>query len=363
MKVLYITGQILQHGGIEKVLAMKLNYWADAGYDVYLSTYEQGGQPFIYPISNKVDYEDIHIDYNVDYSCSSLYSLKYLKLVPKHIYRTYQLIRRIKPDVIIIPNFGYEYWFLPLVKGNATIIREFHDSQYKRGMGGLKVKVDDFVQRFYDYIVVLTPQEVSYFKHKSNVAVIPNPIVEATVLSDLSSYRVVTVGRLNRVKRFELFIEVARQVVQVYPDAVFEIWGEGDSVYRCELESLIEKENLGNHVFLRGATSQVDKELSKASMYVCTSSTESFGMTLIEAMESGLPVVSFDCPHGPRNIIHDNEDGFLIPNDSVDKMAQVIVDLLRNRKKLSEMGQKARENATAFHIDNVMKKWLNLFSK
>ena len=361
MKIIYITGQIIQHGGIEKVLAMKLNYLAEAGHEVFLSTYEQGGHPFIYPVSSKVTYEDIQIDYNVDYTRSSLYSWKYLRLVPKHMYRTYCLIRRIQPDVIVIPNFGYEYWFLPFVKGRASIIREFHDSQYNRAMGGLKIKVDDFVQRFYHRIVVLTPQEVAYFNYQRNIAVIPNPIVETSHCSDLSSSVIMTVGRINRVKRFELFIEVARQVILVHPEAVFEIYGEGDAAYQRELQQLIDEKKLGDHVFFKGSTSQVDKVLSQGAIYVCTSRTESFGMTLIEAMESGLPVVSFDCPHGPRNIIEEGVDGFLVSDDSVDRMSQLVCTLLSDRKLLLSMGKKARQKAASFHIDHIMKKWLNLF--
>ena len=361
MKILYITGQIIQHGGIEKVLTMKLNYLAEAGHDVFLSTYEQGIHPFIYPISSKVTHEDIQINYNVDYARSSLYSWKYLRLVPKHMYRTYRLIRRIQPDVIVIPNFGYEYWFLPLIKKRAFIIREFHDSQYNRAAGGLKIKLDDFVQRFYDRIVVLTPQEIAYFNYKRNIVVIPNPIVETSHCSDLSTSVVMTVGRINRVKRFELFIEVAWQVIQAYPEAIFEIYGEGDTAYQRELQELIDEKKLGDYVLFKGPTPQVDKVLSQGAIYVCTSRTESFGMTLIEAMESGLPVVSFDCPHGPRNIIEEGVDGFLVSDDSVDRMSQLIIGLLSDRKQLKAMGMHARQKAASFHIDHIMKKWSNLF--
>ena len=79
MRILYFTGQIALHGGIEKVTVMKLNYWVETGNDVYLSTYEQGDKPFVYPISSKVHYEDLNINYNVDYTYESLYSFRGLK--------------------------------------------------------------------------------------------------------------------------------------------------------------------------------------------------------------------------------------------------------------------------------------------
>ena len=231
MRILYFTGQIALHGGIEKVTVMKLNYWVETGNDVYLSTYEQGDKPFVYPISSKVHYEDLNINYNVDYTYESLYSFRCLKLVSKHFFRTVSLLKKIKPDVIIVPNFGYEFWFLPLIKGRSMLVREYHDSQYQRKFGSIKVCIDDFIQRFYDAVVVLTPQEVSYFKYKKNIKVIPNPIKKSTYISDLSYSKIVTVGRIDRVKRFELFIEIAELVIKKYPKYRFEIYGEGNPIY------------------------------------------------------------------------------------------------------------------------------------
>ena len=193
MRVLYLTGQIALHGGIERVTIMKLNYWAETGNDVYLLTYEQGDKPFVYPISPKVHYEDLNINYNVDYTCESLYSFRCLKLVPRHFFRTFSFLKKIKPDVIVVPNFGYEFWFLPFIKGKAMLVREYHDSQYQRKSGGVKVWIDDFIQHFYNSVVVLTPQEVGYFKYKKNIKVIPNPTKGSAYISDLSYTKIVTV--------------------------------------------------------------------------------------------------------------------------------------------------------------------------
>lgn len=107
----------------------------------------------------------------MDYTYESLYSFRCLKLVPKHFFRTVSLLKKIKPDVIIVPNFGYEFWFLPLIKGKAMLVREYHDSQYQRKFGTIKVCIDDFIQRFYDAVVVLTPKRrtiLNIKKYQSN---------------------------------------------------------------------------------------------------------------------------------------------------------------------------------------------------
>lgn len=243
------------------------------------------------------------------------------------------------------------------------LVREYHDSQYQRKFGSIKVCIDDFIQRFYDAVVVLTPQEVGYFKYKKNIKVIPNPIKKSTYISDLSYSKIVTVGRIDRVKRFELFIEIAELVIKKYPKYRFEIYGEGNPIYKNELLELIKSKKLQNNIFFMGGTSEIQRVFSEASIYVCTSKTESFGLTLIEAMGVGLPVISFDCPHGPKNIIHDGVDGYLIQNDSIVKASNAIINLIEDKKLLVSMGNSARLNAQRYLLDNVMKMWINLFNK
>ena len=363
MRILYLTGQLALHGGIERVTILKLNYLSRTDNEVFLSTYEQGGKPFIYSVSEKVHYVDIGINYNVDYTRESLYSWRCLKLVGKHFVRTRQLLKRIKPDVIIIPNLGYEYWFLPLLKGNAVLIREYHDSQYNRTRRGLKTKIDDFVQQFYDGIVVLTPQEIDYFKFKKNIFVIPNPIASPQFISNLSCKKIISVGRIDRVKRFEFLIDIADLVLRKHPDWVFEVYGEGNRGYENELKKKLRYKNIEYGFFFMGKTSEVQKKMSEASIYVCTSKTESFGLTLVEAMAAGLPVVSFDCPNGPRNIIHNGVDGYLIQNDSIEKAAAAIIKVIEDKNLLNRMGYYAKDNAKNFYLENIMNIWMELFVK
>lgn len=368
MRILYLTGQIAQHGGIERVSSMKINYLAETGHDVFLSTYEQKGRPFVYPISEKVHYEDLGIGYDVDFTKESLYSFRQLRRLPKHIRASRRCIKDVVPDVIIVPNFGYEYWFLPFIKGRAKIIREFHSSQFFRhsvptlSKQGFKLFVDGIVQRFYEAVVVLTPEEKDFFKYKKNVIVIPNPIVQSAVKSDQTSHNVVTIGRVSPVKQYEDFIEVARMVLERGCDADFLIYGDGGDAYKQKLQTHIDSYGISSHVKLMGYTNDTNDVLSKAAICVCTSKTESFGMTLLEAQECGLPVVSYDCPYGPRNIIHNDVDGFLVKMSEKESMCDKICLLLNNEQKRKEMARAAENNASKFHISAIMKMWLNLFN-
>lgn len=363
MKILYLTGQLVLHGGIERVTSMKLNYLAEqTDNEAYLCTYEQGSAPFVYEISPKVVYYDLGVNYNVDYTKESLYSLKQLKKVPKHILRTRKLISKINPDIIVVPNFGFEYQFLPFIKQGAKIIREFHDSQYRRSaVPSIKDIVNNWIQRLYDAVVVLTPQEKDYFIYKKNLVVIPNPIKENQEVSNKKGKTVISVGRIDPVKGFDKLIEIAYRVKQKCPYCNFEIYGAGEENYINSLKKKSEHARVSSILSFMGQTDNVYDKMLQSVIYVCTSKTESFGLTLVEAQECGLPVVSFDCPNGPRNIVHNGVDGFLILQDDVSQAADAIIHLLEDENLRQSMAINARHNAQQFHIVDIMNKWEELF--
>lgn len=365
MKILYLTGQLISHGGIEKILSLKLNYFAEhTQHEVFLATYEQDNTPFIYSLSDKINHIDLGINYHVDYTKESLYSKRCVRLLPKHIYRTWHLIRDTRPDVIIIPNFGYEYWFLPFVRGKSIIIREFHDSQYLwKKKNFFRLLIDSVIQFFYDAVVVLTPEEVNYFLYKGNIKVIPNPIISSTLQASLLTKKVLSVGRIDRVKCFEDLILIAKEVITHCPESHFEVYGVGDPIYTEELLKKVDDMGLYDSFKFMGGYHPIQEKMLEASVYVCTSKTESFGLTLVEALDVGVPVVSYDSPNGPRNIISDGIDGFLVPLGDVAEVSRRIVGLLEDFKARTEMGYNGKQNMRRFHLKEIIETWENLFFK
>ncbi|NEB00859.1 glycosyltransferase family 4 protein [Streptomyces sp. SID13726] len=172
---------------------------------------------------------------------------------------------------------------------------------------------------------------------------VPDPVLPA---ADGSAKVVVAAGRLVRVKRYDLLVEAFAAVAAEHPDWQLRIYGRGKE--RDRLRQLIADLGLWNNVFLMGAAAPMEAEWVKASIGAATSDFEPFGMTIVEAMRCGLPVVSTDCPHGPAEIIADGVDGRLVPVGDRDALVGALLELVRDDELRRRMGRAALENSGRF---------------
>lgn len=366
MKILYHTGQIKFQGGIERTAAIKMNYIADqTPHEAYLVTYEQDSHPFIYPISNRVHKLDLGIVYDSYKATKGSFNIQYLKKIPKHIFRLNKIIKDIKPDVIIVPNIGYEFYFLPFITKKITIVREYHNSENWRKAPPcgfkekLKRKLINFIEKKYDGLYVLTPEEKEYLGGGEKVHVIPNPVLfPESIIPVERKKKVVSAGRLAPVKQFDKLFEIWSKLPgDLRNEWTLEIYGSGDEKYKDYLQSEIERLQITDSVKLKGAVDDIFSVLYQSSIYVCTSASESFGLAIVEAQYCGLPVISFDCPSGPRNIISHNEDGFLIDLDNNNLYKNYLQKLMNDKDLRKKYSDKAVINAKRF--SKAIEKWLS----
>ncbi|MEU1377015.1 glycosyltransferase family 4 protein [Streptomyces triculaminicus] len=193
------------------------------------------------------------------------------------------------------------------------------------------------------------------------VEAVPNSIpAPALAPADGSGKWVIAAGRLAPAKRYDVLIRAFEKVVAERPDWRLRIYGAGAE--RGKLRALIDKRGLYNHVYLMGPATPLEPEWVKGSIGAVTSSLESFGMTIVEAMRCGLPVVSTDCPHGPGEIIDDGVDGLLVPVGKVDAIAAGLLKLINDDDLRRRMGAKALENSARFDPAEVAGRYESLFA-
>ncbi|EGX56502.1 transferase [Streptomyces zinciresistens K42] len=172
---------------------------------------------------------------------------------------------------------------------------------------------------------------------------VPDPVLPA---ADGTAKVIVAAGRLVPVKRYDLLVEAFARVAAQYPDWQLRIYGKGEEHDR--LRALIARVGLSNNAFLMGAATPMEGEWVKGSIAATAADFEPFGMTIVEAMRCGLPVVSTDCPHGPAEIIEHGADGLLVPVGDRDALGDALLDLVRDGERRALMGRTARENARRY---------------
>ena len=211
-----------------------------------------------------------------------------------------------------------------------------------------------------DKFVVLTEEDSNNWTELNNIVVIPDPLTfSSSSYSSLTEKRVIAVGRYVYQKGFDLLIQSWSIVEKECPDWSLTIIGQGN---RLEYESLMDEIHVDrSRCKLMGPTDTIQDEYMKSSLLVMSSRFEGFGMVLVEAMACGLPVISFDCPCGPKDIIQDHIDGILVENGNVEKLAEAIIMMIQHPDVRKEMAIKAIENVHRFKIDKIAEQWKSLF--
>lgn len=214
-----------------------------------------------------------------------------------------------------------------------------------------------------DKILVLTKAAekiyVSDYKAKQDrIIQIYNPVSNEAYSSkiyDINSKKIISVGRLSYQKNFQLLISIAREVFQDRNDWVWDIYGEGED--RSNLEQLIAEYHLEGRVNLKGQVDNLYSVYNQYSFQVMTSRYEGFPMSLLEGAANNLPLISFDIPTGPSEIIVDGLNGYLIKNENIEEMTNKIKLMMNNSLLRNDMSKQAGEMVRQFSLEHIIQRW------
>ena len=374
LKLVYLTPALYMAGGVERVLTLKANYFAEHfGYDVTIILTEGKGKSPFYPLSDRIKVVNLDIGFEQLWNCSFLKKIfVYLKKQRQYKKALTAELMKLCPD-ITVSLLRREINFLIGIKDGSKKIGELHVNRLN--YRNFEANDTNFIKQLFaklwmfslvkqlkrlDRFVVLTEEDMLAWPELQNVSVIPDPLsFVPTAQSSLSVKRVIAVGRYVYQKGFDLLLQAWAKIERQCPDWMLVVYGDGD---RAPYEQIMR--NLGidtSRCLLNGPTTDIQREYVNSSLFVFTSRFEGFGMVLVEAMACGLPVVSFACPCGPKDIVRDGEDGFLVENGNIDELVQQLMKLMVDHRLRTAFARHAQQNAQRFNIEQTALRWKSVF--
>ena len=374
MKIVYCIQGTYNSGGMERVLCRKVNYLAQAGHEISIITFNQQGRNPFFELHPSIACYDLGIPYEQYQKAGILNRLALYVRLPQlhHLHRKHleQLLLKLRAD-IVVSMFNEEAAFLPSIQDGSHKVLEFHFSKYnglkdlRRGIwrliDALRAKKDERIVRPFDRFVVLTEEDAALWGDLPNLRVIPNPLpFYSDSPSDCSARQLLAIGRHDEQKHFDLLIDLWAQLAPEYPAWRLVIVGDGE--LRPKLAAQIKRLELKN-VELMPPTNQVQDLYRASSIYAMTSRYEGMGLVLIEAQQMGVPSVAFACPCGPRDVITDGVDGYLLEVGDHAGFIQALRRLMDSEAECQRMGAAARIASERYDLEHIMKSWLALFDE
>ena len=374
--IVYCLPALYLAGGMERVLTTKANYMAEHfGYDITIILTDGKDKPFFYPLSPKIKVINLNIGFE------ELWNQSFLKKVFLYLQKQYRFKKELKKELMRIrPDFT-----VSMLRREINFINSIHDGSRK--IGEIHINREhyrtfeghdaNFIKKIFsqywqntllkelrklDSFVVLTENDKEAWTELNNVSVIPNPIsFTPAEYSPQTDKRVIAVGRYCHEKGYDKLLSAWSMIQNDCPDWSLVTFGDGErAAYNKMMDELgIDRQRC----ILNGRTSDIESEFVKSSLAVCSSRFEGFGLVIVEAMACGLPVVSFDCPWGPRSIITNGEDGLLVEDGNTRQLADAMLTVIHDDDKRKQMGAHAAENIRRFSVDSIANEWKKLFDE
>lgn len=359
-KICFLLGGFQGNGGIGRVTSILVNQLCqDKDLEIHTISYLQDQRPMLYDIKTEVH---SHVLY------TSPCSMTKAMLLHHAVQKVRAILREEKIDLLIACGALYYPLGIMACKGaGAKCVCWEHTNPATSSDYNFQNLCRRYAAKQCQHVVVLTKSAEQYYKEhypacQNKITQIYNPIAEGATKSEQyngKSKKIISVGRLSYQKNFVRLIAIAARILPQYPDWSWDIYGDGE--LKESLQVLIDENKLGAQLTLKGQVSDLYNRYGDYAFMVMTSRYEGFPMSLIEGAANRLPLVSFDIPTGPNEIILDGINGYLIDPNSDDDMVKRIQQLIETPTLRTAMSDEVYRLTDSFALERILKQWKTLY--
>lgn len=364
------------HGGTEFVVVQLANTFVQHGYGVTILCTYNLGEP-AYSIDKRVKIQYLtNLKPNRSKIENAMKQKKILKILKESLYAIQvlamkkivlaRIFRKIKKGIII--SSRNEDTVLLSKFGRKTVLKIGH-IHHNVEQNDIVAKSITNKYKNIDAVVFLTEElrkQVMQFTYnktiKTRYVTIENAIIPlyADKMNFQREKMIISAGRLHPDKGYFRLLEAFKEINEYSPEWELQIIGDGPLLE--ELQKFVINNGLQEKVHFLGflENTAMRERMLRASIYAMTSISEGFGIVLVEAMDAGLPLVAYDVPVGPRAIIKNNENGYLIKDNDKKQFVKKIISLVEDNELRKQFGLKSKEEVQKYYLENVFKKWLTL---
>lgn len=379
LRIAYYIWETFTAGGLQRITIDKCNYLAGLGHEILLITSSQKGKAPFWAIDSRVKQVDLSIDYQTATGIANplkrYWELSRIRREHKRLLD--EALSAFTADICVNTVFCEEGSIFPELKDGSKKILESHGVKYslfpefeRKGKFAFLQRLWDKWRRkkyedmpnHYDHFVVLSASHLEQWQGYKHISAIPNMCsLEAEQEASLDTPVVSILARLSEEKNISSLIRIWSLLGEEARDWQLQIWGEGSE--RSLLETQISELGLQHSVRLMGETDDVRQVYLASSVICLTSKHEGFPMTLIEAQSFGLPIISYDCPLGPKDIITHDSNGFLIYPGDEESFASSLKHLIESTEERRRLGKRAKLSSLAYKPHEIVRQWLDLFNQ
>ena len=370
MKILYNIAGTWHSGGMERVLANKANWLVANGYEVVIVTTDQRGNYPFFPLANRIKCIDLGINYEENNGKSIWNKIIHYPFKQYKHRRSLEIVLAEECPDVTVSMFCNDVSFITKLNDGSKKVLEIHFSKFKRLQYGrkgiwrlvdlLRSRNDEILVKKFDKFVVLTNEDKDYWGNLPNIEVVYNARTYAPKDSaSLENKKVIAVGRYTHQKGFNYLIDAWSLVTKKRKDWHLDIVGDGEE--RAQMVEHIAKLGLEEQITLVPPTNDMITIYKDASIVAMTSRYEGLPMVLLEAQAFGLPIVTFSCKCGPKDIVKNGENGFLVSEGNIEEFASCLLRIMEDDELRMRMGQNAKCDSENFAESIIMRKWDNLF--